>query len=126
MKLLNGEIYEAWGALGELMGKELPVKTSLDLAILQSKLKEPYNTIENVKAGLIRKYGAKDKDDPQKVGLQPSDKNWAKFVPEFNELMGQTTEVVFNIVELPQEVDGKKFQVKPEILVSLVKFVKVG
>ena len=128
MKLNNGEIFNAWEPLQKLAGKELPVKASLGLARITNRLREQYNSIELVRRGLIRKYGKADKDNPQQIAVRQDSEEYPKFAAEVVELMNQEAdEVVFERVKLPEEVDGKTLQIKPEILIPLEgKFVEVG
>jgi len=123
MKLENGEIFTGVPALNTLYDMEWPVKVSFALARLSRKLQEPYKDIEKVKDGLVRKYGKENADS--KIELKPEDPNWEKFANEFNELMAQTTEIVFEKIQLPEEVDGKPVTIKPNLLVPLEKFIEI-
>jgi len=122
MKLTNGEIFEAKPALGKLIEKELPVKVSYELAKMGNKLNEQYNIIESVRNGLIHKYGEEDNGS---LRVKEGTKKFAKFVDEFNELMKQEVELDVNTVEIPQEVEGKKVQIEPKVLMPLIKLVEI-
>lgn len=124
MKVTNGEIWASREPLGKLAQMELPVKTSLQVARLANKFGEQFKVIDGVKNGLIRKYGKADKEK-QQFNVDPRDKDFPKFVADVNELMAQTTELVFDKVKLPSMVDGKPFQIAPSILIALEKFVEV-
>lgn len=125
MKLLNGEIFNAREPLQTLMGKELPVKVAYGLAKMANKLNEQFKVIEDVRMGLIRKYGEADKENPQQIAVKLESENYPKFVAEVTELMNQEVEVVIEKVKLPQEVDGKPLQIEPSILMALMQFVEV-
>lgn len=124
MEVTNGEIWACREPLGKLAQMELPVKTSLQVARLAIKFGEQFKVIEDVRNGLIRKYGKPDEKTKQ-ISVEPKNKDFPKFVADFNELMAQTTELVFDKVKLPSMVDGKPFQIEPSILVPLEKFVEV-
>lgn len=125
MKLLNGEIFNAREPLQKLMEKQLPVKVSYGLAKLANKLNDQFKVIEDVRMGLIRKYGEADKERPQQISVNPEGEKYPKFVEELTELMNQEVEVVIQKVKLPQEVDGKPLQIEPNILMALMQFVEV-
>lgn len=125
MKLLNGEIFNAREPLQKLIEKELPVKVAYGLAKMVNRLNEQFKIIEDVRQGLIRKYGEADKEDPQKMEVKASSENYPKFVVEMTELMNQEVEVVIEKVKLPEEVDGKPLQLEPSILMALEQFIEV-
>ena len=121
MKLTNGEIFNAKEPLQKLMGNKFPVKVSYGLAKLASKLDSQLQVIEKVRQGLIVTYGEKDKDNPQQTRVIPGSDKWLKFAAEYDELMSQETEIVIDVVTLPDTLE-----VEPTILMALDKFVKVA
>lgn len=125
MKLLNGEIFNAKEPLQKLLEKELPVRVAYGLAKMANKLNAEFQAIEQVRMGLIRKYGEADKDNPMQITVKLESEKYPKFVEEMNELMNQEVEVVIEKVKLPQEVDGKALQIEPSVLMPLEKFVEV-
>lgn len=125
MKLLNGEIFNAREPLQKLLGKELPVKVSYGLAKLANKLQEQLKVLDDVRNGLVKKYGEPDKENPGQISVKQDSGNFEKFVAEVTELMNQEVEVVIEKVKLPQEVDGKPLQIEPNILMALMQFVEV-
>ena len=124
MKVTNGEIWASREPLGKLAQMSLPVKTSLQVARLANRFAEQFRVIDDVRNGLIRKYGKPDEKTKQ-IAVAPKDKDFEKFVADFNQLMAETTELVFDKVKLPNMVDGKPFQIEPSILMALEKFVEV-
>lgn len=124
MELLNMEIFGAVNALNTIFEMELPVRTSLSLAKLIGKLNEPFLSIEKVRTGLVNKYGKSDPETRQ-VSVKPDNENFPKFMEGYGELMSQKTELVFDIVMLPQEVNGKPLMIKPALMAALVKFVEI-
>ena len=124
MKLLNAEIFGAVKALNQMFEMELPVRTSLALAKLIGKLNEPFVAIEKVRTGLVMKYGKTDEKTKQ-TNVLPDNENFPKFMEEYNELMIQTTELVIDIVKLPQKVKGEPFELKAGLLIPLQKFVEL-
>jgi len=125
MKLLNGEIFDAREPLQKLIEKELPVKVAYGLAKMSNRLNEQFKIIEDVRQGLIRKYGEADEEHPQKMAVKLESENYPKFVAEMSELMNQEVEVVFDVVNLPLEVDGKPLQLEAAVFMALEKFVSI-
>ena len=120
MKLTNGEIFNAKEPLEKLMAQKFPVKVSYGLAKLASKLNDQLQVIEKVRQGLIVTYGEKDKDNPQNIRVIPGGDKWLKFAAEYDELMSQETEIVFEVVTLPDTLE-----IEPSIMMALEKFIKV-
>ena len=123
MELFNYEIFSAVQSLNTLVEMELPVRTSLSLAKLIGKLDGSFGVIEKVRVGLINKYGTAN--DQNQMAVDQTSEGFPKFVEEYNELMNQKTELVFEVVKLPQEVDGKPLAIKTNVIIPLQKFVEV-
>ena len=134
MKLNNGEIYYAWEALNKLTpeGTKFPVKVSLGIVKLRTKLKDPFNEIEEVRNGLVKTYG---EEKGGQVTVDPESKNYVKFTEEMNELFTQETEIVIEKFKLPEKVAAtcdkcshnmdKMLEIEPSVLMALEKFVEV-
>ena len=134
MKLNNGEIFSAWDALNRLTpeGTKFPVKVSLGIVKLRTKLSDSYKEIEEVRNGLVKTYG--EEKDGQTI-VDSKDKNYPKFVDEMNELFAQEAEVVIEKVKLPEKVAStcdkcshnmdKMLEIEPSVLMALEKFVEV-
>ena len=143
MKLSNAEIYNARIPLEKLLSEKLPVKTSYGLAKLAAKLNEQFGVIDKVRKGLFQTYGvpnpqnpaqlfpppgliAKTDDDGNEVKDKAGNVNMVpnpkleKFASEYEELMTQEVEIVFDVVTLPDTLE-----VEPIILMALDKFVKI-
>ena len=126
MKLTNGEIFQAKEPLGKLLGERLPVLVSYHLAQMALKLNEQFQVIEEVRRGLILRYGNPNPKDSSQMLVTEDSKDYPKFVKELDELMALETEFVIQKVLLPTEVDGKPFQIEPTTLMDLDKFVGVS
>jgi len=132
MQLKNGEIFGAAQPLSKLMDEKFPVKVSFGLAKLANKLNVELKAIEEVRQGLIKRYGA-EKDG--QLSIDQASENYAPFVEALNELFDQEVEVVFDKVKLPEKVAttcdkcshnmDKMLEIEPGILVALEKFVTV-
>ena len=120
MKLTNGEIFNAKVPLQQLVANKFPVKTSLALVKLVQKLNEFLIPVEQVRSGLVKTYGKPDSKNPNQARVSPGDEGWEKFLSEFEELMSQEVEVVFDVVTLPDTLE-----IEPATLMALDKFVKV-
>ena len=134
MKLINSEVFLAIQALQKIGDLKIPVKASLALAKLKIKLNEENAPIEEVRNGLIKKYG--QPDERGGIRIKGDSSNWSKFAEEFDELMKQETkEFVFEVVKLPEKVAStcdkcnhnmdRPLEIEPNILINLVKFVEI-
>ena len=124
MELTNGEIFGATKTLEELFTMELPVRTSMSIAKLSTKLSELFQSIDKVRNGLVTRYGGPDVKTNQ-ITITPDSENWPKFIAELNELMAQKVEIVFDKIKLPQVIEGKPLMIKPSSLAMLDKFVEL-
>jgi len=120
VKLANGEIFNAKEPLQKLMQEKFPVKVSYGLAKLAAQLDAQLGVIEKVRQGLIETYGEKDPDNPTQIRVTPGMGGFSKFAEEYGELMSQETEIVFEVVTLPDTLE-----VEPTVLMALDKFVKI-
>ena len=121
MEIANAIIYNATDPLKLLLKVKLPMKTSLELVKLAKALKEPADTIEQVRNKLIEDYG---KPDPKQGGasrITPTDADFPKFAEEFGALLSETVEVDFKKVRLPNNIE-----IEPYILMALEDFVEAA
>lgn len=135
MKLTNGEIFNAKEPLEKLIQEKMPVKVSYGLAKLAAKLNDQLEIIEKVRQGLFQTYGEKNPENPMQITvprvLETKDKQgkvikaepnpkFQKCMSELGELMNQETEIVFDVVTLPDMLE-----VEPAVLMALDKFIKI-
>jgi hypothetical protein len=118
VKLTNGEIFSTKEPLQKLLNEKLPVKVSYGLVKLVTKLDEQFKIIETTRQGLIKKYG--EPDGKGSINVKQDGDNWDKFVVEFNELMAQEVEVVFDKVKLPETLE-----IETSVILPLEKFIEV-
>lgn len=121
MKLTNGEIFNAKEPLGKLLTERMPVKASYNVAKLANKINDQYKIIDQVRLGLINKYGEPDPAMPKRKVVNQTSENFQKFVEDMNELMMQEVEIVFDEIVLPEDME-----IEPSTLMALYKFIKVG
>jgi len=119
MKLKNMELLNAKQPLQELVKMKFPWKTSLALAKLVQKLNEVLVPVEQVKDGLVQRFGTPDKAG--NVSIKPGDENWGEFFTEYGELLQQEVELVITPVVLPESLE-----VEPAVVMALEKFVTVA
>ncbi len=134
MALRNGDIFMAKDSLVKLMELKLPLLTSYRLAKLASKLNEPLRIIEAVRQAAIRKYGVKDANGQFRV--EEGSEKFTAFVADFNALMDEEVEVVFEKVKLPLKVSfscdkcghsvDKPLEIEAAILMALDPFIEVS
>ena len=120
VKLTNGEIFNAKEPLRQLSAQKFPVLTSLAIMKVMQKLNEHLLPFEQVRDGLIKTYGTANLDNPQQIAINPGDENFPKFAAEYQELLSQEVEVVFEKIKLPATLE-----IEPAILMSLEKLVEV-
>ena len=134
MKLTNGDIFGAQEPLRKLIEQKFPVMVSYKLSKLVMKLNEQFKVIEEVRNGLIKKYG--ETDEKGQTSVKPESENFPKFVEEFNELMAEGIEIEkLEKVKLTEKVAAtcdachhnmdKAFEIEPNILIALDKFIEV-
>ncbi len=136
MKLDNGTIFMAREPLQKLMEQKFPVVVSYKLAKMTCAINEQLKVIDEVRNGLIKTYGKADKENPQQISVPQDSKDFPKFMEEFATLMNQEVDVVFDKVKLPEKVAAtcdkcshnmdKAFEIEPNILMALDKFIEVG
>jgi len=132
MKVRNLEIFQAREPLQKLMEVKLPVRASAQIAKLALALNGSLKVIDDVRNGLVKKYG-EEKDGETRV--EEKSESFQKFIEEFNELMEMEEEVKFEKVKLPETVAAtcdkcnhnmdKPFEVEPSVLMALEKFVEI-
>ena len=142
MKLTNGEIFNAKEPLAKLMEAKFPVKTSFALTKMARKLNEALQDIEKVRQGLFQTYGTPDPKNMTQIRVNQTipltneqgevqndaegnpvmipNPKWSKFMEEIGELFSQETEIVLDVVTLPDTLE-----VEPATLMMLDKFVTV-
>ena len=136
MKVKNGDVFVALSEqddgeggktkspLKQLIDIGFPIKTSYLLAKMAHKLDSQFKIINEVKDGLIEKHGEKDEKSGS-LSIQPTHKNWGKFIAEFNELLETEVELGVEKVKLPEKIGDKDIEVSTSILINLDKFIEV-
>jgi len=142
MKLTNMEVLNASGALAKLMEMDLPIKVSLDVAIISNLVDVQTKAYGQVLQNLYKKYSVKA--EPQENGGvqftctigadKPDDglaineetaklrqENMEAFAEKLNDLLeANTADMNFKKIKLPDNIT-----IKPEILKSLTEFVEI-
>ncbi len=132
MRPTNAEVVEAHASFTRLMEVKLPVKVSLDIALLLKQLEGLVSAFALVRDRLFKTYSieTEQKEDGsisfKSANKEDGRKDIEDFASEFEELLGaKTEETNFVKIKLPKEIDGKPLQIEPSILVALTKFVEV-
>jgi len=120
MKVRYDELIPAREALTRIQDKPLPIKSSLAVARLAHKFDDEIKTFASVREGLKKKYSIEFKagDDGNTEFVSNKKDNVDKFSREFEELLGQEVEIVFDKINLPDSLE-----IEPSILMVLDKFV---
>ena len=136
MKLNNMEAIQAQSALAELSKRDdLPVRVSLDIALISNMIDTHIKAYGVVLQGLYKKYSIKP-EQKEGEGVQftctakadtdeATDKlraeNLEAFAGKFNDLLeANTGDMQFAKIKLPADI-----KVKPQILKALTEFVEV-
>jgi len=135
MKLTNMEALQASGALARLMEMDLPVKASLDIAIISNMVDVQTKAYGQVLQSLYKKYSIKA-ESQEKGGVQfictlegeneeatakLRQENLEAFSEKLNDLLeANTGDMQFKKIQLPSDIT-----IKPEILKALTEFVEV-
>ena len=142
MKVKNEELYSANNALGTLVDIKLPLRASLQVAKLTTKIADKLKPVEEVRKGLIRNNEITGEEGGIKSS-KAEHKSWdyskaipenvEKFINEFNELMAMEEEFVFEKIKLPENIAStcdachhnmsKSLEIEPRILMALDKFI---
>ena len=138
MKVKNRDIIGAKTALAEMFQMKLPLRASLAVARLDTKLKEPIDVFVKVRDGLMARYEIERQ--PSTDGLvqfqsKQGQESLDKFLSEFNELLDSEIELVVDKVRLPEKIAAtcdackhnmdKQLEIEPSILAALEHFVEV-
>ena len=130
MKLTNLEALNASGALAKLMEKDLPIKASLDIAIISNMIDVQTKAYGVVLQNLYKKYSVKAEPN-ESGGVQftcilegeaEKQENIEAFGEKLNELLeAKTEDLSFKKIKLPENIT-----IKPKIMKALTEFVEIG
>ena len=136
MKLTNIEVLNASGALARLMEMDLPIRASLDIAIISNIVDVQTKAYGVVLQNLYKKYSVKA-EPQEKGGVQFTciaegenegataklrQENMEAFAEKLNELLeAKTEDLSFKKIKLPENIT-----IKPKIMKALTEFVEIG
>lgn len=113
-----GDIFQAKGAIQELIKLPWPMKTATRIAKLHRRINEAYSEMELLRIVLVERYG--EKNPLGRIQVTNDLPGWEDFVREFNNLMAQEVEVETIRVPLPDiEAD-----IQPSVLIALDPFIE--
>ena len=133
-ELTNREIWRAYPAMLELSRVKLPVRASMELAKMVSKLEKPHGTIDKERVKLLEKYIDKKKGEKS---MAVNDPKYQDFMKDFDEMLDMVWgEFKIDKVKLPEKIAGTcdkcnhnmdvAFLIESSILIPLQeKFVEV-
>ena len=137
MRLSNTEALQAQVALGKLMEMDLPIKTSLDIALISNTVDSRVKAFGVVRDRLFKTYSIKAEpgDTPGTVKFtctytgadeaqtqKQRSINLETFSEKINELLEANTEdMSFKKIQLPKDIS-----IKGSVLKALTEFVEVG
>jgi len=131
------EALETQRALARLMELDLPIKASLDTAIISNMVDVQAKAYSTVLSNLYKKYSVKAQagetegtiqfictieGDNEEATNKLKTENLQAFMEKFSELLeAKTEDLSFKKIRLPEDIT-----IKPEILKALVEFVEIG
>ncbi len=132
-KLINGDVFVAMPVLLKLGELGFDVHVSIKLRQLRQTLSPFQEVIEDIRNGLVRKYGQEGlKGSGQLELIPPNDpkgremsKSWPKYVVDANELMSKEIAVDFEKVKLPTKIDDKPIPFSANDMDRTEKFIEV-
>ena len=133
VKLYNADVFVAMPVLIKLGELGFPVTNSIELRKLRQALVPFQEVIDDVRNGLIRKYGQEAlRGSGQLEVIGPNDKegramskSWPKFVADNNELLSKEIEVDFKKIKLPSKIDDKPIPFSANDMDRTEKFIEV-
>lgn len=136
MEFTNTEILRAHEPLEQLMKAKFPVLVAYGLAKLANAVGAQYKVIEATREALVMSHGTPVEGMPTRKQIQPGDKGFPEFAVEFGTLLAETTDVDFEVVEIPFTVGATcgtcherieiPLEIEPYVLVALERFIKVA
>ncbi len=129
MKITNKQAVEAQQAIMSLLGLDLPVKVSLEIAKLSVNVDKQVAAFTKVRDSLIQNYQIKVSagDTAGKMvfstnitGEKEKEVALLEFMSKVNELVDSETDDISGAIHLPDGIN-----IKPEILKPLVQFIEM-
>jgi len=129
MKLTNVEVLEVQAALAKLQEIKMPVKVSIDLALLMNEIEQSIKAFGTVRDKLFKTYSIQTEKGEIEGQVKffsteegKEEENLKAFLDEWVELLeAKATEATFPKVKLPADLE-----VEPAILKPLTRFVEVA
>jgi len=134
MKLTNKEVILANNSFQRLLAVKFPVRTGMLLVKASATLDKHVETIEKMRKQLVEKHALRDEKDKAKP-IEPGTPEMEAFVKDWLELLDMEEDMPeITLVKLPEKIAAtcdkchhnmdKTFEIEPEILKGLVKFVE--
>ena len=128
MKLTNSEALQAQQALTKLQEVKLPIKASIDIALLMNTIEAQIKAFGMVRDKLYKTYSIKDEPGEVEGTIRftsteegKEEENLQSFMEEFSELLETKTEdFSASKIKLPDSLE-----IEPSILKPLTKLVEV-
>ena len=136
MKLTNMEALQAQKALSGLMELDLPVKVSLDIALISNMVDEQVKAFSRVRDKLFNTYSIKTEPcnpdgsikfvstiegETEEATGKLRAENLEAFGEKFSDLLeAKTGDLVFSKIQLPEGII-----IKPSVLKALTGFVEI-
>jgi hypothetical protein len=135
VKITNNEAIQIQQALVKLNEIDLPVKASMDIAILTGIIENQVKAFSMARTKIFKQYAIKTEPGIVEgtvrfVSTKETDEEKQKcldeFMSEFNKLVEETgVDFEFGKITIPQEFGGKPVAIKGNILAPLLKFIEI-
>lgn len=100
MEVTLSQVYSSFTLLGRIVDQKLPIRMAFRFTRLIRELNKEWTSLEKLRDGLIKKYGAEKED--QKGAFTVPTENREAFFKEFQELLKETVQVEWDLVSIEE------------------------
>lgn len=100
MEVTLSQVYTSFNLLGRIVDQKLPIRMAFRFTRLIRELNKEWTSLEKLRDGLIKKYGAENEDQKGSFTVPPE--NREAFFKEFQELLKETVTVEWDLVSIEE------------------------
>jgi len=126
MKITNRQAAETQFAIATLLTMNLPIKTSLEVALLSTELDKQVAAFQRVRDSLIKNYqikvvaGGREGTVTFETSNVNKEKSLMEFTDKVNELFDTETQDINVKLHLPGNID-----IRPDVLKPILPFIEL-
>lgn len=121
MQIKLVDVFQSKDSLVKLANSDLPIKTAYNLSKLVKKLNDEYQTLEDFRIELVKKYGELDGANYK---VPQNGEKFDNFIKEYNDFM--QTEIEVDISEIEVQMNDLKIKLTPIDIINIEKFIKLS